>query len=144
MHLGEWVTARRIADEARIHRTGIYRYFADRADLDVAIQRTICGQLEQTLTASVTFESLPRSVVQRVVDAYVRWVVAHPTWAYVVEQNVTGSSESLCRARSPVSPRRSRWQSAASWRWSARTWVTTTCVWSRRGCPVSSPVVSGR
>ena len=94
VHPGEWVTAQQIADEARIHRTGIYRYFTDRADLDVAIQRTICEQLEQTLTASVTLEGLPRSVVQRVVDAYVRWVVAHPTWTYVIEQNVTGSSES--------------------------------------------------
>ncbi|MDJ0392464.1 TetR/AcrR family transcriptional regulator [Rhodococcus sp. G-MC3] len=91
---GEWVTAQQIADEAHIHRTGIYRHFADRADLDIAIQRTICDQLQHTLTASVVLEGMPRSVVQRTVATYVEWVVAHPAWTYVIEQNVAGTTES--------------------------------------------------
>lgn len=91
---GEWASAQQIADEAKIHRTGIYRYFDDRADLDVAIQRVICEGLRSTLTDSVTLEGTARSVAQRVVDAYIRWVVAHPAWTHVIEQNVTGAAES--------------------------------------------------
>ncbi|MGB3771158.1 MAG: TetR/AcrR family transcriptional regulator [Rhodococcus sp. (in: high G+C Gram-positive bacteria)] len=91
---GEWASAQQIADKAKIHRTGIYRYFDDRADLDVAIQRVICDDLRSTLNESVTLVGTARSVAQRVVDSYIRWVVAHPAWTYVIEQNVAGAAES--------------------------------------------------
>lgn len=91
----EQVSAQQIADEAKIHRTGIYRYFDDRADLDIAIQRTVCDRLEQTLTSAVVLEGTARTVVRRVVGAYLRWVVAHPGWTYVIEQPTLGADSPL-------------------------------------------------
>lgn len=100
---GEAVSAQQIADEAKIHRTGIYRYFDDRADLDTAIQRTICGHLEEALVGSVMLEGTARKAVHRAVDAYVRWVVAHAGWTYVIEQHVPGADSPLQETISRVS-----------------------------------------
>ncbi len=87
------VTAQQIADEAGIHRTGIYRYFEDKTDLDVAIQREICDRLQANLSRAVVLEGQARTAVHRVVDTYVRWVVAHPSWTRFAERAVPGATE---------------------------------------------------
>ncbi|GGG24256.1 TetR family transcriptional regulator [Rhodococcoides trifolii] len=86
---GERMTAQQIATEASVHRTGLYRYFEDRTDLDTSIQRVICEDLRSELMTAVTLTGTPRDVVNRVVGSYVHWVFEHPEWARFVEQDLS-------------------------------------------------------
>ncbi|MFI8565558.1 TetR/AcrR family transcriptional regulator [Rhodococcus sp. NPDC078407] len=89
---GERLTTAQISAEAGVHRTGLYRHFRDRTDLDTAIQRAICDQLTAALVTSFELTGTPRDVVHRVVSTYVRWVAEHPAWTRFVEQDVSAES----------------------------------------------------
>lgn len=89
---GERLTTAQISAEAGVHRTGLYRHFRDRTDLDTAIQRAICSELTATLVTSFALTGTPRDVVHRMVSTYVRWVAEHPAWTRFVEQDVSAES----------------------------------------------------
>jgi AcrR family transcriptional regulator len=86
---GERMTAQQIATEASVHRTGLYRYFDDRTDLDTSIQRVICEDIRSKVMSAVVLTGTPRDVVNRVVGSYVHWVSEHPQWARFVEQDLS-------------------------------------------------------
>lgn len=89
---GGEVSVQQIADEAGVHRTVLYRYFEDRTDLDVAIQREICTRAGELLLAAVTLEGTPRQIVHRVVDAYVGWAVGNTALMRFAERDIPGAA----------------------------------------------------
>lgn len=89
---GDELSVQQIADEASVHRTVLYRYFEDRTDLDLAIQREICLRAGEVLLSSVTLEGTPREIVQRIVGAYVGWAVDHTALMRYAERDVPGAT----------------------------------------------------
>jgi AcrR family transcriptional regulator len=87
---GEEFQIQPVADEAGLARTVIYRYFDDRADLDRSVQRRICELLGAELFPALHYDGTPEEILRRVVDAFVRWSVAHPTLLWYVERDLSG------------------------------------------------------
>lgn len=88
---GGEISVQQIANEASVHRTVLYRYFEDRTDLDLAIQREICRRAGDVLLATVTLEGTPREIVERVVGAYVGWAVDNIGPLRFAERPVAGA-----------------------------------------------------
>lgn len=88
---GDELSVQQIADEASVHRTVLYRYFEDRTDLDLAIQREICTRAAEPLLASITLEGTPRQIVHRIIDAYVTWAVSNIALLRFAEREVAGA-----------------------------------------------------
>lgn len=89
---GSGINVQQIANEAGVHRTVLYRYFEDRTDLDVAIQREICDRARTSLLASVTLEGTPRRITHRIVRAYVDWAVENRALMRFAERDIVGAS----------------------------------------------------
>lgn len=88
---GDELSVQQIADESSVHRTVLYRYFDDRTDLDLAIQREICLRAADPLLAAITLEGSPREIVRRIVDAYVTWAVSNIALLRFAEREVAGA-----------------------------------------------------
>jgi AcrR family transcriptional regulator len=89
---GAEIHVRDIADEAGINRSSVYRHFDDRGDLDLAVQREICDRAGGVLLPALALDGTPRDIVRRIVDAYIRWAVAHPALVRFAEQDLPGAS----------------------------------------------------
>ena len=87
---GAEVPVARIAAQAGLNRTVLYRHFADRADLDRAIQGHIFGQLQAAVLPVITLEGTPLQIVRRIVGAYVGWAAAHPALHRFADQQPLG------------------------------------------------------
>lgn len=85
---GEAVHVQQIADQAGLNRSALHRLFADRGDLDLAIQSEITGRVLQVVLSAVSLEGRPRDLVHRIVDAFVQWVLAHPAWIRFAERRL--------------------------------------------------------
>lgn len=88
---GEEISVQQIADEAGVHRTVLYRYFEDRTDLDLSIQRAICGRAGDVLNGAITLEGTPREIVHRIIGAYVGWAVDNTSLLRFVEREIAGA-----------------------------------------------------
>ncbi|MGO4258581.1 TetR/AcrR family transcriptional regulator [Marmoricola sp. RAF53] len=75
---GEEIHVRQIAQEAGLGRAVLYRHFADRADLDRAVQRRILQMLMDTLVPEFELSGSIEQIIERIVTAYVAWADAHP------------------------------------------------------------------
>lgn len=82
-----------IAERAGLGRTVVYRHFADRADLDQAIQAAILEDLTSRLLPQVSLDGTVHEIIQRIVSTYVTWVVAHPALHRFAEQKTSGPME---------------------------------------------------
>ena len=80
-----------IADRAGLSRTVVYRHFADRADLDRAVQAEIVDALYAELLPEVTLEGTIPQIVERIVATYVGWAVTHPALHRLAEQDSSTS-----------------------------------------------------
>ncbi|WP_183092313.1 TetR/AcrR family transcriptional regulator [Nocardioides stalactiti] len=87
---GEDIQVQLIAEEAGLARTVLYRHFHDRVDLDLAVQQKICKDVGKVLLPSLSFNGEPVVIIRRVVDAFVKWAVAHPTLFWFVELELPG------------------------------------------------------
>jgi AcrR family transcriptional regulator len=76
---GAEVHVQQIADRAGLSRTVVYRHFADRADLDAAVQGRALGLLRAELAPALAFEGTPVDIIRRIVSAYVGWAGEHPS-----------------------------------------------------------------
>jgi AcrR family transcriptional regulator len=76
---GAEVPVAQIAAAAGINRTVLYRHFADRADLDRAIQGHIFRHIQAQMLPVITLEGTPRQIIRRIVGAYVGWAAEHPS-----------------------------------------------------------------
>lgn len=75
---GAELHVREIADRAGLSRTVLYRHFADRDDLDRALQQRILDGLWAELLPAVTLSGTAVEIIRRVIRTYVDWAVAHP------------------------------------------------------------------
>ena len=87
---GDEVQVLAVAERAGLSRTVIYRHFDDRADLDRAVQRSICDQLGLELLSALAIDNRPQAIVQRTVDVLVRWCDAHPSLFSFIERDLAG------------------------------------------------------
>lgn len=67
-----------IAARAGLSRTVLYRHFADRDDLDRALQQRILDGLWAELLPAVNLSGTAVEIIHRVIGTYVDWAVAHP------------------------------------------------------------------
>jgi AcrR family transcriptional regulator len=84
---GAELHVQQIAQRAGVNRTVVYRYFADRADLDLAIQQAIVAQLWERLLPAVTLDGTVPQIIDRIVGTYVEWAVSHPALHHVVDHD---------------------------------------------------------
>lgn len=82
-----------IAARGGINRSALYRYFEDRADLEVAVQREICAIAGAEVMGAITLDGTPREIVRRIISTYTHWAVAHASLLRFVERDVAGSTE---------------------------------------------------
>lgn len=85
---GEEAHVQRIAEEAGLSRTVIYRHFQDRHELDFAVQRRIVGMMRDELLPALSFEGTVRDIVNRIVKAYVCWSVRNPSLHRFVDKDL--------------------------------------------------------
>lgn len=88
---GEGLHVQDIADRCGIHRTVIYRHFEDRVDLDLTVQREICERVGAVILEAVASDGTARELIHAIVDAYLRWAIAHPALISYVERDLSGS-----------------------------------------------------
>ena len=84
---GAELHVQQIAERAGVNRTVVYRYFADRSDLDLAIQQAIVAQLWERLLPAVTLDGTVPQIIDRIVGTYVDWAVGHPALHHVVDHD---------------------------------------------------------
>ncbi|MGN6780234.1 MAG: TetR/AcrR family transcriptional regulator [Marmoricola sp.] len=72
------VHVREIAERAGLGRPVVYRHFADRADLDRAVQARVLELMRTEVEAAVGIEGTIDEIIYRIVFAYVGWAAAHP------------------------------------------------------------------
>lgn len=76
-----------IAAEAGTSKPVIYRHFADRADLYVAVGQRIAQGVVTEITAALQQEEHPRALVSAVIDAYLRVIESDPeTYRFVIHR----------------------------------------------------------
>ena len=79
-----------IAAEAGTSKTVVYRHFADRAELYVAVCNRVAAQLLPKLRAAIEqTNSSPREMVAAAIDTYLAFIEADPgLYRFVVDQHV--------------------------------------------------------
>jgi len=79
-----------IAAEAGTSKTVVYRHFADRAELYVAVCNRVAAQLLPKLRAAIeSTSSNPREMVAAAIDTYLAFIEADPElYRFVVHQHV--------------------------------------------------------
>jgi AcrR family transcriptional regulator len=79
-----------IAAEAGTSKTVVYRHFADRAELYVAVCNRVAAQLLPKLRSAIeTSSSSPREMVAAAIDTYLAFIEADPQlYRFVVHQHV--------------------------------------------------------
>ena len=78
-----------IAAEAGTSKTVVYRHFADRAELYVAVCNRVASQLLPKLREAIESSSRPRDMVAAAIDTYLAFLEADPElYRFVVHQHV--------------------------------------------------------
>lgn len=67
-----------VARRAGLSRSVVYRQFADRRELDLAIQSHVIESLWGELLPALHLEGSVRETIERVIGVYVGWAVGHP------------------------------------------------------------------
>lgn len=87
---GEEVQIQAISEESGVARTVMYRHFADKADLDRAVQREICERLGAVIVPTLSFDGTPEEIIHRVIDRFVHWAVDNPSLFWFAERDLAG------------------------------------------------------
>lgn len=87
---GADVHVQQIAERAGLSRTVIYRHFADRADLDRAIQAEIVDRVWGEIIPVLTLDGTPVEVIRKIIAAYAGWADDHPALLRFAELDVPG------------------------------------------------------
>lgn len=75
---GPQVSLQAIGELAGLSRSVVYRHFADRRELDVAVQIHVLEGLWAELLPSVELHGTVRATIEGAIGVYVGWAVAHP------------------------------------------------------------------
>lgn len=85
---GAEVHVQQIAERAGLSRTVVYRHFADRADLDRAVQTRILDDFWAELLPRITLDGTVPEIIDRVISTYVHWAVAHPALHQLADHDI--------------------------------------------------------
>jgi AcrR family transcriptional regulator len=88
---GTQIHVQQIADRAGLARPAVYRHFADRADLDRAVQTQVIRLLLSELDPGVILEGSVEQVILRIVESYVTWAGDHPALHRVAVRDASGA-----------------------------------------------------
>ncbi|WP_031468274.1 TetR/AcrR family transcriptional regulator [Sciscionella sediminilitoris] len=81
---GPDVSVERIAEEAGVGRTRLYKYFADAADLAAAVARRAIEMLNTELAPALSPRSSPAEMIRSAIEAHIGWLVEHePLYRYL-------------------------------------------------------------
>jgi AcrR family transcriptional regulator len=94
---GAEIHVQEIAERAGIARPVIYRHFADRSDLDRAVQQRAIEMLLDELDLVALLEGTIGDVIDRIVGTYVAWAGSHPALHRVGVREGLGNSGSPLR-----------------------------------------------
>jgi AcrR family transcriptional regulator len=84
---GAGVGMEEIAAEAGTSKTVVYRHFADRADLYVAVCNRVASQLLPKLRSAIESNAEPRQMIGAAIDTYLAFLEADPElYRFVVHQ----------------------------------------------------------
>jgi AcrR family transcriptional regulator len=84
---GAGVGMEEIAAEAGTSKTVVYRHFADRADLYVAVCNRVASQLLPKLRSAIETSAEPRQMIGAAIDTYLAFLEADPElYRFVVHQ----------------------------------------------------------
>src|SRR4051794_16616367 len=90
--LGAGVGMEEIAAAAGTSKTVVYRHFADRGELHVAVCARVAEQLTRKLREAMGSSSDPRQMVQAAVDTYLAFLEADPeVYRFVVTHSPAGA-----------------------------------------------------
>lgn len=87
---GAEVHVQQIAERAGLGRTVVYRHFADREDLDRAVQERVLTMLAAELLPQLTLDGTIAEIIRRIVGTYVGWTAKHPELHAFSEREVAG------------------------------------------------------
>jgi AcrR family transcriptional regulator len=88
---GAGVGMEEIAAEAGTSKTVVYRHFADRAELHVAVCNRVAAQLLPKLREAIERNSSPRAMVAAAIETYLAFLESDPeVYRFVVTQHSTG------------------------------------------------------
>ena len=86
---GAGVGMEEIAAEAGTSKTVVYRHFADRAELHVAVCNRVASQLLPKLRQAIESNAQPRDMVAAAIETYLAFLEADPeVYRFVVHQHV--------------------------------------------------------
>jgi AcrR family transcriptional regulator len=89
---GAGVGMEEIAAEAGTSKTVVYRHFADRSDLYVAVCSRVAAQLTRKLREAIGSSDEPRQMVAAAVDTYLAFLEADPeVYRFVVSHSPVGA-----------------------------------------------------
>ncbi len=93
---GAGVGMEEIAAEAGTSKTVVYRHFADRSELYVAVCSRVAAQLTRKLREATGTSSEPRQMVQAAVDTYLAFLEADPeVYRFVVTHSPAGADDPI-------------------------------------------------
>lgn len=90
---GAEVHVQQIAERAGLSRTVVYRHFADRADLDAAVQARALELLREELVPALSFEGTPVEIIRRIIGAYIGWAAEHPSVHEYAQRDAPGAGQ---------------------------------------------------
>jgi AcrR family transcriptional regulator len=92
---GAGVDMEEIASEAGTSKTVVYRHFADRAELYLAVCNRVASQLLPKLRVAIENSSHPREMVAAAIDTYLAFIEADPElYRFVVHQQALDAGTS--------------------------------------------------
>jgi AcrR family transcriptional regulator len=100
---GAGVGMEEIATEAGTSKTVVYRHFADRSDLHVAVCSRVAEQLLPKLRAAVDSSDHPRRMTAAAIDTYLAFLEADPEVYRFVVHGHGGHSGHVGRDTDPIS-----------------------------------------
>jgi AcrR family transcriptional regulator len=100
---GAGVGMEEIAAEAGTSKTVVYRHFADRSELHVAVCARVAEQLTRKLREAMGSSSDPRQMVAAAVDTYLAFLEADPAvYRFVVSHSVADRPAGNAEEKDPI------------------------------------------
>jgi AcrR family transcriptional regulator len=75
---GPDVLTGRIAENAGVPRTHVYRHFDGKQALDLAVSRHVAAQIAAQLRAGLATSGSPREIISASISQHLGWIEAHP------------------------------------------------------------------